>query len=217
MSDAASPRVARHEMRLAQLLLILAGLGMWAASRMPWVIIRTFDGLGQPKTTTLDGGMWSSVLVPLALTLLVAAVAGLAVRGWPLRVLAILVAVASAGASYLAICQWVVPDVAVRAADLAEVPVMYLVGSERRFEGAALTLSAGICALLAAVLLMRIAATGGAAAARYAPPSARRSIVDSGDVSAGPGSPLSDRTIWDALDEGRDPTDGPPPANPEGR
>ncbi len=217
MIDIAARGSGRREMRLAQLLLILAALGMWVASRMPWVIIRTFDGLGQPKTTTLNGAMWSSALVPLALTLLVAAVAGLAVRGWLLRVLAILVAIASAGASYLAICQWMLRDVAVRAADLAEVPVMYLVGSERRFEGAALTLSAGICALLAAVLLMRIAATGGAAATRYAPPSARRSAVQSGDVSTGAGNPLSERTIWDALDEGQDPTDGPPQSNPEGR
>ena len=64
-------------------------------------------------------GLWSTALVPLALLLLAAAVAALAVRGWPLRLLAVLVAAASAGMAYLAISLWVIRDVAVRGADLA--------------------------------------------------------------------------------------------------
>ena len=73
----------------------LAALGLWVASRLTWVVSPdSFDGLGQPKTTTLDGGAWSTALLPLALLLLAAAVAGLAVRGWPLRLLALLVAAA---------------------------------------------------------------------------------------------------------------------------
>ena len=67
--------------------------------------------------------------MPLAVLLLAAAVAALAVRGWPLRMLAVLVAVTSAGMAYLAISLWVIRDVAVRAAHLAEVPVADLVGS----------------------------------------------------------------------------------------
>ena len=102
--------------RLAQLLLVLAALGAvggvaaWRGSRS-----RSFDGLGQPKTTALSGGSWSTALVPLAVLLLAAAaVAALAVRGWPLRLLAVLVAAASAGMAYLAISLWVIRDVAVR-------------------------------------------------------------------------------------------------------
>ncbi len=208
--------LGRRDIRMAQVLLALGAVGLWVASQMPWVIIRTFDGLGQPKTTTLDGGMWSTALIPLAVTLLVAALAALAVRGWPLRVLAVLVAVASAGAAYLAISQWVVPDVAVRAADLSGLPVMFLVGSERRFEGAALALSAAICALLAAVLLMRTAATQ-RAATKYLPPSARRSVAESDADLGTADSAVSERTIWDALDEGQDPTEGTPPSDTEGR
>ena len=44
------------------------------------------------RPTTLSGATWSTALLPLALLLLAAAVAALAVRGWPLRVLAVLVA-----------------------------------------------------------------------------------------------------------------------------
>ena len=76
--------------RTAQLLLIVAGLALWGASRMDWVDVMTADGLGQPKTTTLSGAQWSTVLIPLALVVAAAAVAALAVRGWPLRLLALL-------------------------------------------------------------------------------------------------------------------------------
>ena len=68
--------------RIAQLLLVIGGIGLWVASRLPWVAVRSFDGLGQPKTSTLAGATWSNALLPLAVLLLAAAVAGLAVRGW---------------------------------------------------------------------------------------------------------------------------------------
>ena len=120
---------------------------------MAWVEVRSFDGLGQPKTTALSGASWSTALVPLAVLLLAAAVAALAVRGWPLRLLAVLVAAASAGMAYLAISLWVIRDVAVRAAHLADVPVADLVGTQRHYGGAVITLVAAVCTLVGAVLL----------------------------------------------------------------
>ena len=59
--------------RLAQLLLLLSAAALWVASRMAWVEVQSFDGLGQPKTTALTGASWSTALVPLAAMLLVAA------------------------------------------------------------------------------------------------------------------------------------------------
>ncbi|MBI3215311.1 MAG: TIGR02234 family membrane protein [Mycobacterium sp.] len=221
MADEQTGQRGRRAIRLAQLLLVLAALGLWVASRLTWVVIESFDGLGQPKTTTLSGATWSTALLPLALLLLAAAVAGLAVRGWPLRLLAVLVAAASAAAGYLAISQWVVPDIAVRAADLAAVPVMFLVGSDRRYAGAALALAAAVIALLAAVLLMRSAATAKSAGTRYVAPAVRRSAVRAEDVETDvKAGTASERVLWDALDEGRDPTaeapgadDGPDPVS----
>ncbi|MFN8225813.1 MAG: TIGR02234 family membrane protein [Mycobacterium sp.] len=205
---------ARRLIRTAQLLLVLAGLGLWGAARLPWVSITTFDGLGQPRTTTLSGGTWSTALIPLALLLVAAAVAGLAIRGWPLRVLALLVALASAAAGYLAIAQWVVPDVSARAAELAGIPVMFLVGSERRYGGAVLALIAAVLALVAAAILMRAAARarGGAVTSdKYVTPSARRSAARSASApaqadDATDASEVSERRLWDALDDGQDPT-----------
>ena len=53
--------------RTAQVLLLVAALMLWGASRLPWVDVSSFDGLGQPKTTTLSGAAWSTALIPLAL------------------------------------------------------------------------------------------------------------------------------------------------------
>jgi uncharacterized membrane protein (TIGR02234 family) len=203
-------RPARTLQRSAQVLLVLGALGLWGASRLPWVEIRSFDGLGQPKTATLSGSAWSAALVPLAVLLLAAAIATLAVRGWPLRLLAVLVAVVSAGTAYLAISLWVIKDIAVRGADLAQIPVAALVGSARHYGGAAVTLAAAVGALLAAVLLMRCAATPRAGTVKYVAPAGRRAAVR----SAEPSTEMSERMMWDALDEGSDPTEDPTDAAP---
>jgi uncharacterized membrane protein (TIGR02234 family) len=185
--------------RLAQLLLVLAAAALWVASRMTWVEVTSSDGLGQPKTTALSGGTWSTVLLPLAVLLLAAAVAALAVRGWPLRLLAVLVAATSAGMAYLAISLWVIRDVAVRAAYVADVPVADLRGiTQRHYVGAVITLVAAVGALIGAMLLMRAAARARQDTARYA----RRAVPQTDQ----PGAAMSERSIWDALDEGRDPT-----------
>ena len=184
--------------RLAQLLLLVSAGALWVASRMGWVEVASFDGLGQPKTTALSGASWSTALVPLAVLLLAAAVAALAVRGWPLRLFAVLVAAASALMAYLAISLWVIRDVAPRAAHLADVPITNLVSAQRHHGGAIVTLAAAVLTLVAAVLLVRSAARAKPEAARY-----ERRSAPSAQEAAAP----SERAIWDALDEGRDPTD----------
>lgn len=124
-----------------------------------------------------------------------------------------------------------VPDVAARGADLAHVPVVTLVGSARHYWGAVAAVLAAVCALLAAVFLMSSAAIRGSAGedmARYAAPRACRSIARRQHSNAagraapqddGPdmGPRMSERMIWEALDEGRDPTDREQESDTEGR
>ncbi|WP_152312414.1 TIGR02234 family membrane protein, partial [Mycobacterium tuberculosis] len=138
---------------------------------------------------------------------------------------------ASFAVGYLGISLWVVPDVAARGADLAHVPVVTLVGSARHYWGAVAAVLAAVCALLAAVFLMSSAAIRGSAGedmARYAAPRARRSIARRQHSNAagraapqddGPdmGPRMSERMIWEALDEGRDPTDREQESDTEGR
>jgi len=195
--------------RVAQLVLVLAAAGLWVASRLTWVQVSSFDGLGQPKSADLSGAAWSTALIPLALLALAAAIAALAVRGWPLRVLALLVAAASAGMGYLAISLWVTVDVAVRAAHLAEVPVADLLDTQRHYGGAVVALIAAVLSLAGAVLLMRSATLGRTDAARYT----RRKTAEPEDPTA----VMSERMIWDALDEGSDPTQDPTKPDNKGR
>ncbi|KAA0115685.1 TIGR02234 family membrane protein [Mycolicibacterium sp. P9-22] len=201
--------------RLAQALLVLGALALWGASRLPWVQVSTFDGLGQPKTSTLSGAAWSTALVPLALVLLAAAVAALAVRGLLLRAVAVLVALSGAGIAYLGISQWVVHDIAVRGAGLAEVPVSALVGSQRFYWGAGVALAAAVIALVAAGLLMRSAATARTSTARYVAPAARRDAVRSETADGAGPEGMSERMMWDALDDGSDPTGEPNTPDPD--
>jgi uncharacterized membrane protein (TIGR02234 family) len=185
--------------RLAQLLLLLSAVALWVASRMVWVEVQSFDGLGQPKSTALNGASWSTALIALAAMLVSAAVAPIAVRGRRLGLLALIVAGVSAVMAYMAISLWVIRDVAVRAAHLAEVQVSDLVGTQRHYGGAMLTLIAAVGALVGAVLLMRSVAKPRPEVDRY---ERRRSAQSPKD-----GDTTSERVLWDALDEGRDPTD----------
>ncbi len=182
--------------RLAQVLLLLSAGAVWVASRLPWVSVTSADGLGPERTSTLNGAAWSNALLPMALLLLAAALAGLAVRGWLLRVVALLLAAVCLALGYLGVSLMVLPDVAPRGAELADVPVATLVDSHRYLAGAVITLAAAVGALVAAMLMMRSANTGGGAT-KYA----------TAGAAGGPGSDApSERSLWDALDEGRDPT-----------
>jgi uncharacterized membrane protein (TIGR02234 family) len=188
--------------RIAQLLLVVSAGSLWLASRMTWVEVSSSNGLGQPKTVALSGAEWQTVLIPLAAVLVAAAlVSGLGSR-WQLRLLAVVVAGVGAVLGYLAISVWTIRDVEVRAARLADVPVADL-AIQRHYWGAGGTLFAVVATLAAAVLLTRSPARGGSQGERYSAPARRREAARRQD----PDSPTSERMIWDALDEGRDPTD----------
>ncbi|MCW1960118.1 MAG: TIGR02234 family membrane protein [Mycobacterium sp.] len=182
--------------RLAQLLLVLSAAALWVASRLPWVSVTSADGLGPERTTTLNGAAWSNGLLPMALLLLAAALAGLAVRGWLLRAVASLLAVVCLAMGYLGVSLLALPDVAPRGAELADVPVATLVASERYPGGAVVTMVAAVAVLAAAVLMMR-SANKAHAATKY---------ETTGTAGNKPTEALSERGLWDALDEGLDPT-----------
>jgi uncharacterized membrane protein (TIGR02234 family) len=190
-------------MRIGQLSLLLATGALWLASRMTWVTVTSFNGLGQPQTVTLTGGKWSTALVPLALMLLAAVLKSTVGPRWQQRLLAVVLGGMSAVMAYLAISQWVIPDVAVRAAGLADVPVADLVSTERHDWGAVVTLIAAVLTLAAAVLFMRAPVKDAPDNEKYEAPARRR---EAARRRAAAGDDMSERMIWDALDEGRDPT-----------
>jgi uncharacterized membrane protein (TIGR02234 family) len=92
----------------------------------------------------------------------------------------------------------VIRDVAVRASDLAEAPVADLVGTQRHYGGAVITVVAAALTLACAVLLLRSATKERSNAARYTRHTAAKTAESDNE--------MSERMLWDALDEGRDPT-----------
>lgn len=190
---------SRRLLLVSAALLVGSSALLWTSSRLTWVRLHAFDGLGEPRDIPVTGAIWSEALVPMALVLLACAVAILAVRGWLLRVLAVVVAAVSAGAAYLGVGMWAVHDVAVHAAEAARVPVHTLVGVDRFYGGAYSALAAALVALGAAVTLMR--AGRGSATSKYRTPAARRAATESASEKG-----QQERLMWDSMDDGRDPT-----------
>ncbi len=89
--------------RIGQLLLVVSAAALWLASRMTWVEVSSFSGLGLPKTTALSGAQWSAMLVPLAVILAAAVLKSSLGPTWQLRLLAVIVGGVGAVTGYLAI------------------------------------------------------------------------------------------------------------------
>ncbi|MGW0043867.1 TIGR02234 family membrane protein [Rhodococcus sp. NPDC003348] len=211
MSDADTSAPTRRSVPLAVLpvlLLAVAALCLWASSRMTWVRVDSFDGLGEARTTDLIGGTWAAATTPLALALLAAIAASFAVRGWALRVVALMVALVAVAAIVPAV-QLLTTDVDPdRAGRLAELPDRAEVtATEVSTTPAVLVVIGGVLALAAAVALLRKASVSTGLSSKYAAPAARREEASKRHESK---EPPSQRVLWDALDAGDDPTDDEP-------
>lgn len=197
---------SRRGMAVSTVLLILAAVALWSASRMTWVEFTAVDGLRPPVESSLNGGEWAPASTPLALLLLAGIAAMFAVRGWWVRLVGALLAVA--GVAVLA--QGVLalaggPDRS-QVWSSAELSAgTEVVAAEILVAPVVLTIVAGLLAIAAAAPLI-VGRTGrqGLSSA-YETPAARKeaaaqSAANSSDVA------LDQRQIWDALDAGADPT-----------
>ncbi|BDT95432.1 hypothetical protein IFM12275_54080 [Nocardia sputorum] len=207
-------------------LLAVAAAALWASSRMTWVTITSSDGLTQPRTDHLDGGVWFGALTPLALVLLASIAAVLATKGWLRRVVGVLIALVAAVAAVPAFALLTHSGkTAERAATLAELPARAQVETATTSAvPAVLALLGAIAAFGAGALLARMPAESARLSGKYDNPVFRRAAA-SAEVTQrradDPSAPqLSERVLWDALDAGTDPTDEPaaghePPADPD--
>ncbi len=217
-------RVRRTKM-IAALLLALAAVVFWAAGQLHWCRVEAepLDGLTRQRAFDVKGSDWSPWLTPLALVLLAAIAAALSVRGWGLRLIAVLVAAGGVVAAIPVISLLKDGADSGYAGDVADMPDRYQVLFVDVHEWAVATVLAGSALCVAAgVFLLRAARGGAAPASKYRTPAARREDAEreifrdyeerKAAQKQGPGEPAaeggtSERMLWDALDTGLDPTD----------
>ncbi|MEU2258003.1 TIGR02234 family membrane protein [Nocardia xishanensis] len=206
----------------AIVLLALAAALMWGSSRLTWVTVSSSDGLTEPRTDELNGGVWFGALTPLALVLLAAIAALLATKGWLRRLVGVLVALVAAVTAVPAFAlltgQGATKE---RAAALAELPGRATVTEVTTAPlPAVLTLAAALAAFAAGVLLARMPQESGRLSGKYESPVVRREAATeevTKQRAADASGQLSGRVLWDALDAGTDPTDDTPGARANSR
>ncbi|SUD48216.1 membrane protein [Nocardia otitidiscaviarum] len=164
---------------VAVLLLAVAAGALWVSSRMTWVSIAVSSELGAPRDIDLDGGTWFGALTPLALALVATIAAVFATRGWPRRIVGVVVALLAAVAA--------VPEYALlrgegqlaeRAGRLAELRDWeHVVSTQTATAPAVVALVGAVAAFLAGVLLVRMPSDTGRLSGKYDNPAVRRSAA----------------------------------------
>lgn len=175
VSTAAS---ARRTKIFAAILMAAGALAFWTSSRLTWATVYAGDGMSPDRYLPVKGADWSPWLTPLALVLLAAILAAFSLRGWGLRLLAVLVAVGGLLAAFPALSVITgSPDslYAARAIDLAERYSVRLTTTNSWV--AAVVLAGTVCCVLAAILLLR-SASGAGMSSKYRTPGARRAEVE---------------------------------------
>ncbi|MFR9731677.1 Trp biosynthesis-associated membrane protein [Saccharopolyspora sp. MS10] len=198
MSTAPVDRSRARSARLlwVVVLLLVAGAGLlWWASALTWSSRPYRTSFSGDVTAAATGGQVRPELVPLALAALAAVAAVLATGGWLRRAVGALTMLGGVLLGWRVVSWLAGPaaDATPPGAPAGAEPVGELVRSPH---GPALVLLAAL-ALVGAGLLVALRATRmPAMGAKYSAPGAER-----------PKSTDPDKRLWDALDEGADPTD----------
>lgn len=194
-------------------LLAVAAAALWGSSRLTWVTVDSADGLTEPRTDELNGGVWFGALTPLALVLLAAIAAVLATRGWVRRLVGVLVALIAAVTAVPALALLTGSGAtSERAAALAELPGRAEVQELVTAPGpAVLALVGALAAFGAGLSLARMPAAAKQLSGKYDAPATRKAAATRAVQEGTAGGPLPERVLWDALDAGADPTDSADP------
>ncbi|GAB10113.1 hypothetical protein GOARA_052_00120 [Gordonia araii NBRC 100433] len=202
---------------VASLLLAGAAIVLWASSLLPWARVEAEDGLSPMRSFTVKGSDWSPWLTPVALALLASIAVVWSLRGWALRVFAILLALGAVVIAIPAISllsSTPSSDYAARAIDLSP-RYRVLLTTTNPWVPVVILVAAALLAV-AAVFALR-AARGAGMSSRYQSPAARREELErqvfaeherrKRAEAAGERADGNERTLWDSLDGGVDPTE----------
>lgn len=196
--------------RIAALLLAVSAAVLWAASRMAWITVDTFDDKSGDATNAIIGGLWSTEQTAVAMLLLAGSIAGFALRRVGRRVVGVISALAGIGVS------WAPLGLLAGEPDPQRAHQLLSTGEEAKIAawaeianldvtsaGPALAMFGAAVALFGGVLLAMKPGTDSAKLNRYERKQDRAAKI-SRDLEA---EPDSGRVMWDALDADIDPTD----------
>ncbi|GEE03274.1 hypothetical protein nbrc107696_37200 [Gordonia spumicola] len=218
MTDQAAdrPKANRRMQGLASLLLIAAAGALWGSSRMTWAQVLATDGLSLPRVFDVLGSDWSPWLTGVAALFGAGVVAQFAVRGWILRIVAVIIAVAGVLSAVPGFTLIRDGDGNMYAANRIDIPGRYQVDVVTANTGPGYLLIAGaLCAVVAAVLMMRGASARGMSS-KYSSPAARQEELEKQvfaererrlAAESSDDADTNERLLWDSLDSGVDPTD----------
>ncbi|CAM04937.1 tryptophan-associated transmembrane protein [Saccharopolyspora erythraea NRRL 2338] len=176
------------------LLMLAAAAMLWGAGALVWVGQRYRTPLGQELTAGPAGSALRPELVPLALATLAAIAAVLATGGWLRRLIGLLV-LAEGGMLVWRAVDWHLGGWFAYAGPKVPPGSVPVGGFASNPAGPLLMSAAAALLVVAGALVVSRAGRMPAMGAKYsAPGEARRESRD------------PDRKLWDALDEGRDPT-----------
>lgn len=196
--------------RIAALLLAVSAAVLWAASRMAWITVDTFDDKSGDATNVIIGGLWSTEQTAVAMLLLAGSIAGFALRRVGRRMVGVISALAGIGVS------WAPLGLLAGEPDPQRAHQLLSTGEEAKIAawaeianldvnsaGPALAMFGAAVALFGGVLLAMKPGTDSAKLNRYERKQDRAAKI-SRDLEA---EPDSGRVMWDALDADIDPTD----------
>ena len=212
-----APVESRKKSRIAALMLGVAALILWFGSRATWLTVDVFDDLSGASTHELVGATWSAESTAIALMLLVALIAGLALRRIGRRIVGIVAALGSVLATWTPLTLLAGEPDPARAHDLLSSgaasqlstdPVSIsswaeIINLEVSTFGPVMTMIGGAIGLFGGVLLAMRPGGDSPKLNKYERKAARRERLQD-DLAT---SPDSGRVMWDALDDDIDPTD----------
>ncbi|MGV9667047.1 TIGR02234 family membrane protein [Nocardia niigatensis] len=206
---------------VAVALLAVAAALLWGSSRMNWARIEITSDYGLPRHRELNGGVWFGALTPLALVFLATIAAVFATHGWWRRGVGVVVAVLAAVSAVPGYALLMHKGTTDRATRLAELHGGDHAGAVTTSTlPAVVALAGAVAAFVAGLLLVRQSSGTTRMSGKYDSPAARKLSAaeqvaahharvrdpESGSHPAAD-TQLSGRVLWDALDEGVDPTD----------
>lgn len=196
--------------RIAALLLAVSAAVLWAASRMAWITVDTFDDKSGDATNAIIGGLWSTEQTAVAMLLLAGSIAGFALRRVGRRMVGVISALAGIGVSWAPLGLLAGEPDPQRAHQLlstveeAKIAAWAEIANlDVTSAGPALAMFGAAVALFGGVLLAMKPGTDSAKLNRYERKQDRAAKI-SRDLEA---EPDSGRVMWDALDADIDPTD----------